>query len=871
MLRRAPLRRKTASRARLVAGAACSLLLLGFGACEVEIVSGVPSRQGEVPVRITLPVSADPASATVFLDGEDVTGAFFPRGRGLVGSLPVGEPGRHRVEVVRPFEFVPGLSVALRVSKRLAGPAPAPHLIGVDPVDAGGRVPRTAWLRFRFAAPLPADAIAGWGFGIACDGQAIPRAAYPLGRALILNPEPELPAGAHCRVVWRAQDGGIAEIAFDVAPDAGGEAATVLYDRGDPVRLAPFPDDFWVVPDASTATGVVVDFPAPPFTEGLQHQAFQALASEASGLDGWSRQTPIVVAFSHPLDPSAVPPDALAAMDPFAAIALVDVDPQSPEFGRRIPYHLMLRSDPVRDGSDDHVALIFPGIDLRERGEYALIVSRRAFAAGMPGRPFGPSPFFARASGAPQPDDPEPVVRARTSIAAALDSVARLPQVPIPAEDVALALRLSIRTQPAVDDLVHIKEQALASPPPQLILPDPDVDPCPDPEAFCLRVTPSRALEARGRVVLPNYRGPVQVFARDPATGQPLPTGSSEVPFVLTLPEQALDGPVHPIMYQHGNPGSPREILSESRNGQLDDAGFALVGMQDTLNREIGNDVAVQVQAIFFLLVAAQHLPDYWNQTGADMIYFLRAIQGMAGLDLIHRGPDGEPELGPDGIHEIDPSVILYKGISEGANNAQRFLPFAPEILAAAPTVGGARLSETLIHQSSDEILSQIGAVLPQLRPVDLWVGLALFQAAFDPQDGHTFLRYLYDQPLLPFAGSDDTTPPSTLWTEGVGDSLVPNNASRAMATELNLPHVGPVAAVVPTLQVVPAPLVENLGPGLTAGYFQIDPTTTPSCLAMDQPEAHYCAQASTEGQAQRLHFYETALQGAPEIVDPFE
>ena len=118
---------------------------------------------------------------------------------------------------------------------------------------------------------------------------------------------------------------------------------------------------------------------------------------------------------------------------------------------------------------------------------------------------------------------------------------------------------------------------------------------------------------------------------------------------------------------------------------------------------------------------------------------------------------------------------------------------------------------------------------MPELRPVDLWAGLSLFQLGFDPQDGHSFLRHLYREPLLPFAGSSDVTPPSALWTEGVGDSLVPNNASRAMAAETRhparparrgrgaRPRAGGRAAS-----------RENLGRGLTSGYFQYDPATTP-------------------------------------------
>jgi hypothetical protein len=330
-------------------------------------------------------------------------------------------------------------------------------------------------------------------------------------------------------------------------------------------------------------------------------------------------------------------------------------------------------------------------------------------------------------------------------------------------------------------------------------------------------------------------------------------------------------------MYQHGNPGSPTEVLSENGNGYHDDAGFAVAGIRDTLNRELCPNntspscVANQVQVILFFSVQVGQLPDYWNQTGADMIGFLRAIQGMGSLDLMHRGANGLPALGPDGIPEIDTSRILYSGISEGGNNAQRFLPFAPEIIAATPTVGGARLAETLIHQSSDDILDQVTAVMPFLRPVELWSGLSLFQLGFDWQDGHTYLRHLYRQPLLPFPGSSDVTPPSTLWTEGVGDTLVPNNASRAMAAELGIPQVTPAVHAVPTLEQVDPPLASNLGPGLTSGYFQYSPGTTQFCIDNPVPyaEPHYCAQRAPVAQAQRLHFLQSALGGTAEIVAP--
>lgn len=847
-------------------------LLVSASACGPRdfIRIGIPTAaENALPIHVVLSGSVDPGSVAIELDGTDVTTLFGPTSGGVSGSVPIPTPGPHRLSVTRSYSML-GFSLPLTNGRRFDVPAPAPTIVSVEPAPGGSAVPRSAWLRFRLASGAPADALVGFGFAIECNGHEVPRAAHALADGmLVLNPTPELPAGATCRAAWRDASGDVAETAFSVAADAAGAPAMVRYDRMDPLALAPFPDDYFRIDDASTPSGYALDFPPPPFPEAFQAQTFEALALQTWGVDGWSRLAPIVMAFTHPLDPSVVPPDEAASIDPMAPVSLVDVDPASPQFGERIPYRLTVRADTAFDGTTDHAALLYPTIDLRERGHYAVVVTRRAFAAGQPGRPLQPSLFGANVLAEPSDGEAVEVTRARDRIESALDVVAALP-VPIPREDVALAFGLSIRTQPAPTDLTYIKEQTLAAPPPALVLPD-LADPCPNANNFCIRTVATRALEIRGRVRLPNYRDPdYRLFVRDETTGLPVVQATVEVPFMMSLPLEALDGPVPIVMYQHGNPGSPLEAIRDGGTGYLDDAGYAVAGIQDTLNREIAQDVGLQVQFILLLSVSSQQLPDYWNQTGADMIGFLRAIQGMGSLDLMHRGEDGLPALGPDGIPEIDTSRILYHGISEGGNNAQRFLPFAPEVIAATPTVGGARLGETMIHQSGSSILAQIGGFLPQLRPRDLWVGLSLFQLGFDPQDGHSYLKHLYREPLLPFAGSDDVTPPSTLWTEGVGDTLVPNNASRAMAREIGLPQVRPIARPVPGLAQVDAPLAENLAPGLTAGYFQYDPATTPYCITRPQPEGHYCPQSAPEAQAQRGHFLESALDGAAEILSPF-
>jgi hypothetical protein len=831
--------------APLLAAAPCSESPSG-------IAVGLPNAAG-LPVEIVLAPGTDPADVTVALDGSDVTTSFAPGGRGLVGRLRLPAPGEHLLQVDKPLVAVPGGNrIRTTVGTRFRSPAAATALLDPAPGAGGDVVPRTAWLRLEFGAALTAASFDGFAFGIECGGAPVARSLSRVGdRVVVLNPSPELPAGASCRTAWRGPSGELQELPFEVAADVAGAPAVALYDRDSRTAIAPFPDDFWTVSDVSTPTGLRVELDVSGFT-GFLGQVFQSLRNGTVGLDGWSRYAPMVLPFSHPLDPSNLPADELASQDPFSPIVLVDADPASPDYGRRVPFVLRLRSDLGPGGVTDHVALVSPGIDLAEGGRYVLAVTRRAFASGTPGRPLQPSAFFALAS-----HDPDPLVRetaavgrARAHAQEALALLAALPEVPIPPEDVALALRITARTEAGVaDDLAWVKEAALAAPPPPLTI-------------TSASDTQGRALVVRGTVELPDYRDDERFrINRDPATGKPEATRTNAVPFVLSLPQQSLDGPVPILMYQHGNPGSPNEVVSAGLNRYLDEAGFAIAGMHDTLNREIGQDTVAQTERIFVLLALGGEVAAYWFQTHADMIGFLRALQGLGDQDLLPLGA-------PDGVPEIDTGRLLYHGISEGGNNALSFLPFAPELIAATPTVGGGRLGETLIHQSAEEFLVTIPALLPGVRPVEIWVGLALFQHGYDPQEGHAVAKHLYRQPLA-FAGLADTTPPHTLWTEGIGDSLVPNNATRTAVRELGIPSVRRLVVPAPALTPVDAPLLGNLAGGITAGHFQYLPAGTQSCVDRGQLEGHYCPQTAPEAQTQRLHFFETALSGTAEIVDP--
>jgi len=805
---------------------------------------GIPQAGGGLPVTVFVPAGVDPADLQIALDGQDVRSLFTAGPTGLVASLPLPAPGAHELLVTRPV--APLGSVGRK--KAFDVPAPAPTLISVDPA---GSIPVTSWLRFQFASDVDASMLAGFGFAISCGGQVVPRLAYTVEHQnVVLDPSVDLPAGT-CRVVWRDATGAT-DRSFPVAARAATEPAAPIYDRDDDTELAPLPDDWWTIDDPGSPTGVRLYFVAPPFGD-LRDQVIAGLGQSMADLDGWSPVNPIVLSFSHAVDRSLLPADEFAAEDAFSPLALFDADPASPDYGERVPFMVEARDDPAPDGTTDHTLVLYPSIMLRAHGRYAVVVTDRLFAAGDASRPIDRSAFFDRVVAPPTPLTTDAEAFLRDVDVPLLDFLETVPAVPIHREDVSLVVRITTRsTLRDPSDLVAIKENALAAPPPPLTV-------------TSITSSAQRRLIVRGTLALPSYLGDpdASVLTRD-ATGRPQSVRTENVPFTMSLPNQALTGLVPIVIFQHGSPGSQEDVLS-SNNEFLDDAGYAILGIQDTANRRYGADSTAQTAGVLFHLINYGHIPLLELQTHADLQALLRAIVGIAARDWLPNGA-------PDGKLELDPSRIVYRGVSFGSHHSLGFLPFAPEVRASASIVGAGRFYENSIHQIDHyDVINQIHSFIPDMRPIELIVGLAALQNDEDRQDPHFLARYLYRDRQAIAGIPASAPPPSLLWLEGIGDTVVSNNATRAAARELGIPQVERVKRASPGLDRVSAPLAGNMAGGArTAGHFQYDPPNTPSCVSSATLEGHFCPQRATEARTQILQFFSTALSGvAPTIVDP--
>ncbi|MFO0745577.1 MAG: hypothetical protein U1F43_07875 [Myxococcota bacterium] len=721
----------------------------------------------------------------------------------------------------------------------LEGAPPFPAWVSIEPAADAVDVPRTAWLRLAFASDPSADALAHMRLDCGTGTPAIGVESLGEG-AIVVNPDGELPAAAACTLSWRGPSV-VESKTFTTA--AAGDAAVVPYDREDHARLAPFPDDTWLVADASKPTGRRFQLPTLTREDDVK-SLLVALSEVPQTLDGFSPLAPIVVELPATAAPASLPMNERASLDALGTLGLFDVDPASPTYLQRVAFDVVVKEDSNKDQSAAHVLVIFPIAPLAPRGQYAFVVTRRAFVD--PTRPLAPSAYTTRV-----------LADATTPSGAALAALAHASPA-LHADDVALVLRLSIRSlDHAGDDLMAIRAAVLAAPAPTYTI---------------TKVTKEASLTSPVAAVVegtwnaPDWRDG-DFLARDDA-GHPKATGTRAIKFILALPDSAASAPAPMVMYQHGNPGSAEVEVPGAARGSLAAAGFAVIGFTDIINREIikGGDVSAYTNAIFQTLLVKHRFPETVALLDtADQLSFIRLLQSLDDLDLL-------PLDAPDGLPDLDVAAPLaYLGISNGSFRGTGLMPFAPDIHAAALVVGGGRFSCSIVHQENagpnpSHLYAVVTSLFPHISRADFWVGIALAQMAIDDQDQLTHAPRMYTDryPLESAARA------SVLAVEGLGDNFVPTYSTRAAATAMGLTQIDPSPDDAPTLTYGGAgPLSANIDASTTGGFVQYVPaglagfTVTPACD--HQTEGHFCAQIAAAGIIDR--FFLSALDGVPTIT----
>lgn len=737
--------------------------------------------------------------------------------------------------------------------------------VEVLPADGASGVAIGVWPELRVSPEAAVDGIAQ--LDLVCGEAPIEARVHRLpGGRIVVQPEQRLPTESTCRLAWtraeRRESSGFTTFRPSEAP---GRALAIVYRRANPGEVAPIPDDFLTVADATRPTGLRLDLPVALRSD--LREVVEGLRGELARADGWSPIGPIVLPISDRIDGRSIPRTVAASLDPTSTIALVDVDPESPERGERFPFETVLRKDQTAIGLDDHVVWVLPARPLRPGGRYALLV-RRGVATKVGRAMVEPAqlrPILARKGALGS------VVQTQLEalLAPAIEVAATALAIPWTQDDLVFALSFTVRSLAELERdprALQAGVRALSGPRIEI-------------ERVEAVRDPGRPLAAlvHGRFAVPVWRERRRrAVARD-AEGLPRVVGRDALRFVLAVPARAFRTPAPILVYQHGNPGSAREEIGSRRQDAYLEAGFAVIGFTDLWNR--GRAPAstdrreLIVRQVAALADSVRHdgvVPDDWLVTLGEQLALVEALPELASLDVL-------PTSSPDGRPEIDPSLpIVYEGISQGAIHGQALVAYSDRIRAASLVVGGARLAELALHQAASSMVRALPFLFGDFRPIDLWVTLALFQTAIDRQDAHLHAMRL---------SRDGFPRPSLLVTAGLGDGYVPNRASRSLAFVLGpLPWIDAPEEGALLLPRTAAPLRGNLADGTTGAYLEVVPygstrPAAPGCLPEALPlpedvlrEGHFCAQLADESVRRRVQFLRSAVDDAPPtVIDPLQ
>ncbi|MFO0643730.1 MAG: hypothetical protein U0183_31170 [Polyangiaceae bacterium] len=564
-------------------------------------------------------------------------------------------------------------------------------------------------------------------------------------------------------------------------------------------------------------------------------------------LRGFSPAAAIHLRFSADVDPASLPADPGAAKSPTASVQLVDIDPKSPERGKRRPIETSFRAAKgVYIPKDTLAVLPMPGAPLLPSTRYALVVTRALRSTD--GRAFEPSSDLAEVLGETPPTSKTEKVRAAYG-----DAVTELAAAGIPKGDVA---HLTVfTTNDPTDELFRVVDAMKSQ----------------------VKAPVARDIVAKDQAAsydvyegmygpTPSYQAGTVPFAQQGGAftfddkGVPVLQGTFDVRFAIVIPnaqkcpEPEAGYPV--VIYAHGTGGDYRSIMSKSVGPALAEACLATVGTDQIFhgtrpgappdsdpNKE-GN-----TQLLFFNLNNPTAARTNGRQSAVDVAQEARLFT-ETGLVV----PAAVARSGKD--VKLDGKRVTFYGHSQGGLNGPLYLAADPSSRGGVLSGTGSLITIALLEKTEPKP-SVAGALRVLLSLTDPEEGkeLDLFhpvvnlaQAMVDTTDPIHYMGRIIQRPREGFA------PKSIFETEGigadgVGDSYAPPHGIEVGAVALGLPRQAPGLWPIREAKfaglgdvTVPAEgLVGNLAGGKASGVlaqYAPKPGSDGHFVAYDVPEA---------------------------------
>ena len=551
-----------------------------------------------------------------------------------------------------------------------------------------------------------------------------------------------------------------------------------------------------------------------------------------SGVDGFSLNAALYVRFSGPIDTASLPGTPAESLENSSPVFLINVDPLSPEIGRRHPLDLKYLPD---SGTyyDDHLLAALPlyGLGLREETLYAFAVTQGLRDAW--GRPVSASPDFRKiiAGEADMTAVQQEVREVLQPLFDYLDEerLAGGELSPGPGD---LAAASVFRTRSVVWGLAAVRD---------FITEDYEMAATGDLE-FIPDMEPEQCSLVQGTFVLPEFQegqspywtGGGVVFDE---SGAPVVQREVGARFALSVPTGPMPEAGWPVvLYAHGTGGSYISFTKKKVHERLGALGISVLSTDEPLNG-CRHGSAGPAPYLFYNFLNPTAGIDNHRQSAADKASLLRLARQ---LDV---PAEASPTGGPI---RLDCSRAAYMGHSQGGITGALFLGVEPEIGAAVLSGTGGGFSLTLVNQTRE--FGAVKAVVQELLGLDEGEALdefhpvtTLLQTYAEPADPICYARTYMEEPL-------GGVPKNLFLSEGMADANTPPQTTEAFAAALGLPQARPVHNLVDGLTLkglepVDLPLQGNLayeGARSTGALIQYEPGDHWALFAEEEREMQY-------------------------------
>jgi pimeloyl-ACP methyl ester carboxylesterase len=574
--------------------------------------------------------------------------------------------------------------------------------------------------------------------------------------------------------------------------DAG---VTALFELPEPG--APPPSGFYGLPypnDVRIGDDGLIDLSDHVRPNDLITEYIDVIAAEQRG---YSISAASFFRFSGEIDPATLPATPDDSRQDGASVYLVDVDPDSPSRGERVPLRFRFETFAGESiGANWLSVLPYPGFVLREQTTYAVVVTDRVRAAD--GSALARDADFAAIAAASVPVDP---IRQRAQeLYQPLWDYLDEPGGDERGDVVSAAV---YTTQDATSLLGKVRELVrteVAAPNPRDFQHLGDetgyawYDAVYDGPNFQVGTVPY--MQSGGQIAVDADGTPQVERMEQLRVSFSVPTGT-------TMP---ADGwPV--VLYAHGTGGSYHSYRGRAQ--LLAEQGFAVIGVDQVLHGPRAPNVSPEIA--FFNLQNPMAARYNTLQGALDNFQLVRLVEELDYTDTANSR-----------TIRFDPDEIYFFGHSQGGLTGPPFLAHEPKVKGAVLSGAGGLLYLSLLYKTEPvDIAGLIGAFIRDF-PLDEFNNiLALLQGWIDYSDPASFARYLVREPRAGVGAKQ------IFQTEGFIDRYTPPPAIEALAVAIGTNLVAPVVEPVAGLelrgnQVLTAPVTGNQD-GVTSVLLQYE------------------------------------------------